>query len=234
MDIYIKRSAEVFGPYSVDEAREYLSGGALSLSDLARSPGMTEWIPLGSVPGIKRAPPPPFAGARPSPQFLRALETQGKPAYLEALRPPDVRFAGFWIRFAAGIIDALTFGIVAAMVTSFPVVSFLWLGSGGVRSDSDVAIVHVIMSISITVAWWLYTATLLSSRWQATFGMKACGLQIVNERGARISFGRATGRYFAQSIAGLLTLGIGFLMIGWTERKQGLHDLIARTLVMML
>lgn len=59
MLIHIKRNAEVFGPYSVEEAREYLSAGRLSLSDFAQLPGTTEWIPLASVPGIKSAPPPP-------------------------------------------------------------------------------------------------------------------------------------------------------------------------------
>jgi HIV Tat-specific factor 1 len=59
MLIHIKRNAEEFGPYSVEEAREYLSAGRLSLSDFAQLPGTTEWIPLASVPGVKSAPPPP-------------------------------------------------------------------------------------------------------------------------------------------------------------------------------
>jgi hypothetical protein len=59
MLIHIKRNAEVFGPYSVEEAREYLSAGRLSLSDFAQLPGTAEWIPLASVPGVKSAPPPP-------------------------------------------------------------------------------------------------------------------------------------------------------------------------------
>jgi TPR repeat protein len=59
MLIHIKRNAEVFGPYSIEEAREYLSAGRLSLSDFAQLPGNTEWIPLASVPGVKSAPPPP-------------------------------------------------------------------------------------------------------------------------------------------------------------------------------
>jgi hypothetical protein len=59
MLIHIKRDAEVFGPYSIEEAREYLSVGRLSLSDFAQLPGSTEWIPLASVPGVKSVPPPP-------------------------------------------------------------------------------------------------------------------------------------------------------------------------------
>jgi len=58
----------------------------------------------------------------------------------------------------------------------------------------------------------------------------ALGLVVADEMGQRISFGRATGRYFAKILSSLILL-IGFFMIGWTARKQGLHDMIAGTLV---
>jgi hypothetical protein len=64
MLIHVKRSAEVFGPYSTEEARAYLAAGRLSLSDFAQLEGTADWIPLSSVPGVKSAPPPPpIAGA---------------------------------------------------------------------------------------------------------------------------------------------------------------------------
>src|SRR5438876_1168543 len=81
MRIHIKRNAEVFGPYSVEEVRAYLSGGRLSLSDFAQLAGTTEWIPLASVPGIRSAPPPPIsspshsAPAPPPPIIPQATET---------------------------------------------------------------------------------------------------------------------------------------------------------------
>jgi len=59
MLIHIKRNDEIFGPYSVEEARSYLLSGRLSLSDFAQMEGTSEWIPLSSVPGLKSAPPPP-------------------------------------------------------------------------------------------------------------------------------------------------------------------------------
>ena len=52
----------------------------------------------------------------------------------------------------------------------------------------------------------------------------------VSVDGQRIGFGRATGRYFAKFVSAMILL-IGFMMVGWTQRKQGLHDLIASTLV---
>ena len=65
---------------------------------------------------------------------------------------------------------------------------------------------------------------------QATLGKMAVGIYVTNERGERIGFGRATARYVA-SILSALILGIGYLMVAFTDRKQGLHDMIAGTLV---
>ena len=70
---------EVFGPYSVEEAREYLSTGRLSLSDFAQLPGTMEWIPLGSVPGVRSAPPPPIF-TQPADSATESHQQVSKPA----------------------------------------------------------------------------------------------------------------------------------------------------------
>lgn len=76
---------------------------------------------------------------------------------------------------------------------------------------------------------WLYFALQESSKWQGTVGKRALGLKVVDLEGRRISFGRATGRYFGKFLSSLLY--IGYLMIFWTKKKQALHDMIASTLV---
>jgi uncharacterized RDD family membrane protein YckC len=78
---------------------------------------------------------------------------------------------------------------------------------------------------------WLYYALLESSPHQASLGKMALGLIVTDLEGNRIGFGRATGRFFAKFLSAL-TLGIGYMMAGWTERKQALHDMIAGTRVM--
>lgn len=78
--------------------------------------------------------------------------------------------------------------------------------------------------------WWLYGALCESSEWQATPGKKALGLKVTDESGQRIDFTRATLRFFCQILSGLL-MGIGYLMAAFTARKQALHDMLARTLV---
>ena len=76
----------------------------------------------------------------------------------------------------------------------------------------------------------VYFALLESSERQATFGKMALGLKVTDLNGNRISFGQAVGRNLAKYIS-LVTLLIGYIMAGFTERKQALHDMIASTLV---
>jgi len=98
---------------------------------------------------------------------------------------------------------------------------FAWGGYAGL---------HVLMFfINISVAW-LYASLFQSSRLQASPGMLALGLHVTALDGARIGFGRATGRFFASYLSAMI-LFFGYFMIGWTQRKQALHDMIAGTLV---
>jgi uncharacterized RDD family membrane protein YckC len=87
------------------------------------------------------------------------------------------------------------------------------------------------------VGTWLYWSLLESSSWQATLGKKALGLYVTDLTGARVTFGRASGRFFAgrgiayvPSIGGLYFL-VDCIMAGVTEKKQAVHDMIAGCLV---
>src|SRR5262249_61917440 len=86
------------------------------------------------------------------------------------------------------------------------------------------------LQVVALIVTWLYFALLESSPRGATVGKMVCGLRVVDEQGNRISFGRATGRFFAKIISGIILM-IGYLMVAFTERKRGLHDIIAGTLV---
>jgi len=77
---------------------------------------------------------------------------------------------------------------------------------------------------------WLYYAIFESSKWQATLGKKLIKIKVTGMHGQRISFARATGRYFAKFLSSLIFF-IGYLMIAFTKKKQALHDIIAETLV---
>ena len=155
----------------------------------------------------------------------------------------NVTYAGFWLRFVAYVLDSLIIGF-AVMVLFVP---FFFLMGGvsileklprGRVERVDPAQFMAFLTLALTlvalssVAKWLYFAYLESGEKQATWGKQALGIYVTDLAGQRITFGRATGRFFAKIFTGLIPLGIGFIMAGFTERRQALHDLIASTLVL--
>jgi uncharacterized RDD family membrane protein YckC len=77
---------------------------------------------------------------------------------------------------------------------------------------------------------WLYFAIAESSRWQATPGKRAMDIHVTDGQGRRLTFARASARWLAKVVTALL-FGIGFVLIARTERKRGLHDWLADTLI---
>jgi uncharacterized RDD family membrane protein YckC len=81
------------------------------------------------------------------------------------------------------------------------------------------------------VGVWLYEALLTSSPWQGTVGKRILRLKVTDDQGNRISFARATGRFFGKILSGMV-MDVGFIMVAFMERKRGLHDLICGTQVL--
>lgn len=101
----------------------------------------------------------------------------------------------------------------------------------GVAADAaDNYVLLLLFYIPYLVGPWLYYAYMESSEKQGTIGKIALGIKVVDLDGNRVTFARATGRFFAKSLSAL-TLGIGYFMAGWTQRKQALHDMVAHCLV---
>jgi uncharacterized RDD family membrane protein YckC len=157
---------------------------------------------MPSVPNSGPAAPPP-------PPVWNAQPPAGQPT----------GYGGFWIRVVAYIIDAILLSVAAGVIG---------VVTGGGYDDLE----HINYSgsgISLVVGW-LYFALMESSERGATVGKMAVGLRVVTDQGLRLSFLHATGRYFAKFISAII-LGLGFLMIAFSDRKRGLHDMIAGTLV---
>jgi uncharacterized RDD family membrane protein YckC len=141
------------------------------------------------------------------------------------------RYGGFWIRVVAAIIDGVLIRVVVAPVGAIFGISGLALGGFGHRGFSPLHFLGGgVMLMLIIAGSWLYEAFMESSTYQATVGKMIFGMKVTDLYGNRISFARATGRHFAKILSGMI-LCIGFIMVGLTERKQGLHDLLAGTLV---
>jgi uncharacterized RDD family membrane protein YckC len=100
------------------------------------------------------------------------------------------------------------------------------------RKGYDPAVMFLMASPMVLIAGaWLYFAVMESSPWQATLGKKLLGLYVTDIHGQRLTFGRATGRTLAKYLS-VMTAGIGYLVCGVTERKQALHDVVAKCLVL--
>lgn len=143
----------------------------------------------------------------------------------EAARMPGLH-AGFWMRVGAYMLDGIILS-VPALILYFLLILPVGLGPTGVPER---AWPIVVFYLALIPGQWLYFALFESSRFQATPGKMVLGIVVTDIRGERIGFGRASGRYFAKIISGMIFY-IGFMMAGWTARKQGLHDLIAETCV---
>jgi uncharacterized RDD family membrane protein YckC len=155
---------------------------------------------------------------------------------------PGVAYGGFWLRFVAYIIDGFISSL-AFLILLVPL--FILTGAGAalgrIGSGEDISDnAAVFLGIGfiagfvgiIFVVSWLYHALAESSSWQATPGKKLLNLKVTDMAGEPISFGRASGRFFAKIITGLIPLGIGYILAGFTEKKQALHDMIASCLVL--
>jgi uncharacterized RDD family membrane protein YckC len=146
------------------------------------------------------------------------------------------RPAGFWIRVVALVIDSLIVGVMFAILAGIlAAVAGVNIKDPDEYSNAEAAaavgLVFLLFVVMI-VAAWLYEAILTSSVHGATWGKQAMGLRVLRGDGARLSFGRATARYFCKSlITPLLPLAIGYLMAAFTRRKQALHDFMADTVV---
>jgi uncharacterized RDD family membrane protein YckC len=218
--------------------------------------GMANWQPHGAVRGPKPPAPMPAvpiaAGSsfcsecgRPFPiNQLVAIGNanvcaQCKPVYLQRMREGGQaigarRYAGFWIRFVAIIIDGVILGIINWIIR-LPLVAIIGAGTLGAASSGSVAGVGAalaltgllaLISIAVGIAYEVYFLTTRS----ATPGKMVLGLKVIRADGGPISAGLALGRYLARLLSGF-TLLIGFIIAGFDSEKRALHDRICDTRV---
>jgi len=182
------------------------------------------------------------AGVQTAPTGSNAAPMPGYSATAQPVRQGSavraVAYAGFWLRFVALIIDTIVLSIVRAIITVPFGLGFgmrnrgMFMGHPPQNPEDFIPIFGMMVKLMVItmILNWLYYAIFESSSWQATLGKKALGLEVTDLAGNRISFGRATGRFFAKIISTLI-LFIGYIMAGFTEKKQALHDILAGTLV---
>lgn len=152
-------------------------------------------------------------------------------------------FAGFWIRFWANLIDGFIL-----MLPMFVVNSIVYQQVVGMsKMDYEIMMIEknshdmfYVYTEPFEIMVWtmpisfilglLFYSMLTASKWQGTVGKRILGLKVVDLEGNRIGFARSLGRYFAYIPSGLIFY-LGYVMVGVTEKKQGLHDMMAKTYV---
>jgi uncharacterized RDD family membrane protein YckC len=222
---FYARGGQQQGPVDSATLEQMLRLGSLSGADLVWREGMAQWLPASSQAELFAAAQAGPVGVQPQGQAAGpyALSYGGYQAY----GAPE--YAGFWLRFAAWIIDWLI-NFVASLFIRGIAGFMMGVGMSAGSSPNQAIFVSGMTSAVGLIIGWLYYALMESSSMQGTVGKLALSIKVTDMEGNRVSFGRATGRYFGRIISGLIVC-VGFFMAGFTERKQALHDIMANTLV---
>lgn len=236
------------GPWTGEELGGHFQHGRIGLETLVWREGLADWQPLRAAAGELDLPsrPPametgapspaepcaPPAGAAETPYAPPAAHIASEQQYVAS---GEVVLAGFWRRLAALFIDSMVVGFAYYLVM---IVGMVILGIGGAvlmrgtGSDGMAAMFGVMALVYLLypVISAAYYAGFESSSKQATLGKMAVGIKVTDLDGRRLTLGRALGRWLAAAL-NYLTLYVGYLMAAFTDRKQGLHDKVASTLV---
>lgn len=256
---YSNAQRERLGPVSANDLTQLHNNGQIAADTLVWREGYADWKPwreaIDEVLPTAAAASPFETATAPAPATTFATAGPDAPADADAnpyrmaepispYAPPKAQvsendgfvaggrvvYAGFWKRGAALFIDSFVVGIVAGMVGMvFGLIMMTMMSSGGF--DEGMAVLLQIVNQLVGLALGAtYFGWMHSSSMQASVGKLAVGIKVVRGDGSRISFARGFGRYFAYMLSSL-TLGIGLIMAGFTDRKRALHDMICDTLV---
>jgi uncharacterized RDD family membrane protein YckC len=178
--------------------------------DLVADGHAPEWAPAAAP-----STPIPSAGESAEPASFRA------PA--EPVLPKvQVKYAGFWRRALAFLLDIFVVSSVYTLLLHMNLVPEL----PAEISFTELSPAHKIIMVMMLI----YYVAMEASPVQATLGKRALELAVTDVQGSRISVLRALGRNIGKFLSQVILL-LGFVMAGFTPRKQALHDLLAGCLV---
>jgi uncharacterized RDD family membrane protein YckC len=223
MEWYYIKDGRRLGPVPDASIRAWLETGFLGGGDLLWRSGMTDWARISELPEF---------GARGPAGRDSGAPGAGPDPFLIGTAPPPPEgcrgYAGFWLRAGAYLIDVFILSLVLLI---------FWRPQ--VKPDmTPEQMMEMMKQLQANVALmvgqfllsWAYWSLLESSPWQATLGKKAFHLKVTDLDGRRLTFLRASLRQVAKVISEFTFL-LGFVLAAFTPRKQALHDLLARCLV---
>jgi uncharacterized RDD family membrane protein YckC len=227
---WLTRDGERRGPYEEREILEGVRLGTVRPADLLSVEGMGKGVPIadvlvqlgGGAAGAKARRPLELAPLAP-PDSSPYRPPSARVDDLAELALGNARYAGFWVRFAASVLDTLVLTLIYIVIA-------LVLGLASYIFGFGAGLTAIQFALSV-VPVWLYFALLESGPRCATYGKRAFHLRVLEAEGlTRIGFLRATVRWFARYLS-MAPLMLGYLIQPFTPRKRALHDFIAGTVV---
>lgn len=233
------------GPFSAEELAGQFRNGSIALETLVWRDGLSEWqrlhdfageLNLNASDGTDGEALPPAEPVMPAADASPyAPPTAAVASEQNFVAGHEVVHAGFWKRAAALFIDSMVVGfayyivMIAAMLV-VGVGAFTMIGNDPTAGSTALLGMMGVVYLLYPVISAAYYAGFESSSKQATLGKMAVGIKVVDSEGRRLSLKHALGRWLSAGL-NYLTLYIGYLMAAFTDRKRGLHDMVAGTLV---
>jgi uncharacterized RDD family membrane protein YckC len=248
MNWFYAEGSQQKGPIPEADLANLVRQGTVKPETLIWREGLPDWQPLS----VSRPDLLPSAGA---PVLAgMAVPEQNKDLVVQQMRegtllpggglanPYGLRYAGFWIRVGAKLIDGLVYMLCLALVLGL--VALIAYASGVFSEEfgrklqnNDPEATAFILTVYGIMVLFMFAFQLgyngyMVKKWGATVGKMACGIKVVTPEGQPLSWGRSIGRAAADMINNFICNGLTYIMVAIDEpEKRGLHDHIAGTRV---
>ncbi len=143
----------------------------------------------------------------------------------EGIKTEEYKYAGFWIRFGAKLIDGFIMMFIY-LLFSFILVGLMSSVDRTSGSANMIVVLVTLLQYGTAIFYYVYFV----GKYSATPGKMACGIKIITPETGRVSYLKAFGRYLSE-ILSYIILCIGYIMVAWDKEKKGLHDIICNTRV---
>jgi uncharacterized RDD family membrane protein YckC len=252
MQWYYAKDGQAIGPIADVELRRLSLSGVVNAKTLVWHEGMPNWAPWEQVrSAVTEAKPKPALKLRPEDtvcaqcgrQFAAAeLYPKGDVRVCGSCFAADgsagpgqaqdmnVTFGGFWIRFAAKLIDNVVLGGLLG-IAAF--VAGLLVAGSAARSNAAGVMAAIVLALVLVILLAVAYSVLFVGKFGATPGKMALRLKIVCADGSRVSYGRALGRWCAEQLSNMIFY-IGYIIAAFDSEKRALHDRLCDTRVIRL
>ena len=238
MNFYYAVAGQQNGPVSEEQLDQMVASGTVSPTTLVWREGMETWQPYstlkpGAMPSAAAPVSPESPGAvvctvcrqsYPPEQVIRYGATpvcrNCQPGFIQSLpvgaQVSHLRYAGFWKRFLAKIID--TFAMTVVLIPILLLAEYY-------KSDAFM-LLYNLLSLVLSFAYPIF----FHGKWGQTLGKMALKIKVVRPDSSPIDFGTAALRTLAEILSGCI-LAIGYIMAAFDDEKRALHDRLANTRV---